>query len=197
MKTLVAAVALAGLLVAASPAQANSIIQGQVGGFVQIQSFLPGQSFHAEDAHILSIGFWIRDMNPVVDDHDVDILLYQGLGSGGALLGSGTYSSIPTGFEGWVDVPFSSVTLVPGAVYSAFIADASPRWGVSLVSIFTAGDPYAGGTAILNGKANDFTDLTFRVLAPEAAVPEPGSLGLVLLGTLALVGHTRRRLGQA
>jgi hypothetical protein len=181
---------LASLAIAASATTAGAapILQDQATGASQIQVASPiGQSFTAEDAHV-SIGFFIEDFNPNLapSDDDVTITLYAGEGTGGAVLGSGDVTGLTLGFQGWVDVDFSSVALTLGAVYTAIISDDTVRWGVAT----SWGNPYAGGQLYWQGAAASGSDARFRVLPQQ--VPEPLTLVLAGLG-LAGVAVRRRR----
>lgn len=190
-KTTLAAIAVAATLAGTGPARGASIIQDQRGGASQILYASPvGQTFTAQDPHILSVGFWVEDFNPshAPADFAVDILLYDGAGFSGTLLGAGTFGALHGDYDGWADVPFPSVSLVPGQLYTARIADDTVRWGVATVS-----NVYAGGNSFFSGAPYPAADLTFRVLVPDAVVPEPGSLGLTLIGIFGALAHARVR----
>ena len=122
--------------------------------------------------------------------------LYEGAGTLGALLGaSGPRSVATSGFE-QVDFNLASrVSLTPGSPYTLFVRALNGVFGQE----FSAGDPYTGGDAYdQNGFVAQGVDLVFAegVTSPVSAVPEPGTLGLLGAGLAALGGlgaRTRRR----
>ena len=68
----------------------------------QIQAFEEfGQTFTAEDTRIESISFWVVDVNQsfAPSDFDLTVQLFDGVGSGGSLLGTAVNSTLVNGFE--------------------------------------------------------------------------------------------------
>ena len=88
----------------------------------QIQAFEEfGQTFTAEDTRIESISFWVVDVNQsfAPSDFDLTVQLFDGVGSGGSLLGTAVNSTLVNGFEGFLPFDFTGVTLNIGSVYSS------------------------------------------------------------------------------
>ncbi len=94
---------------------AGLIIQERKSWGLQIRSFSPiGQTFTAEDAQIISIGFWVKDWNPSFGPIDLTVQLFQGVGTGGPSLGSAPIEGLSPGFDGFYDADFTSVSLTVG-----------------------------------------------------------------------------------
>ena len=163
------------------------IIPGPYTGTTQILQASPiGQTFTAEDQRIQSVGFSVHDSNPTLgpSDFSLTISLYAGIGTAGALLGDRTFLGLTDGFDGFIDVDFTSVSLNVGDIYTAIIGDTTPRWGLNSVSV----DVYAGGTAIQLGEPSPFFDFGLRVIP----VSEPATSALLATGILALALYRRR-----
>ncbi|MBD1890240.1 PEP-CTERM sorting domain-containing protein [Coleofasciculus sp. FACHB-SPT9] len=187
-----------GMLGEVQQASAASIIQNKSTGTNQILFFSPlGQTFTAEDTFIKSIGFYIEDDNPsnapVPDNTSLTVSLYKGII--GTFLGSGIVDNLAEGFQGYVDVDFSSIPLTVGETYTAIVETNSP---FRYLEIDGLRDRYPGGSAILNGIPRDDIDTRFRVLVGETeSVPEPASvLGLLAFGTLGAGSFLKRRRKQ-
>jgi hypothetical protein len=175
-------------------ASAASIIQDQANLTYPILPFSSiGQSFTAEDNFIKSVGFYIRDVDPAAAPNDFSITINLYFGTVGTLLGTGVVDNLVDGFEGYVDVDFSSVPLTVGEIYSAGIEDDTQRWGVD--AAIDLGDPYPGGIAFVSDGLRDNIDLRFRVLVDDTkTVPEPTSVfGLLAFGTLGAGSFLKRR----
>jgi len=187
-----------GMLGEMQQASAASIIQDRTNGAYQILAFSPiGQTFTAENTFIKSIGFYIDDFNPRLEPNDFSVTVKLIRGTSGAVLGSGVVDNLFDGFQGYVDVDFSSIPLTVGEIYLASIEDDTQRWGVQAAE--GLGDPYPGGFAIINGSRQDDVDLRFRVLVDDTKpVPEPASaLGLLAFGTLGAGSFLKRRQKKA
>ena len=83
------------VLVGVGHVEGGLILQDESQGRLTIWFFSPaGQTFTAEDANIASIGFGLSDVNDDLPNLGLTVNLYEGIGTGGFLLGSDTM--IPT-----------------------------------------------------------------------------------------------------
>ncbi len=176
----------------------GTIIQDKDGAGWQIQSYSPiGQTFTAEDTQIKSIGFGVFEINPQLPLVPVTIKVYEGMGTGGTLLGSAPLSGLQPGFDGFFDADFGSLTLLVGHVYSAVLSTTSERaavygawWKSDIDGHIIQPDPYTGGKGFNNESQHNLGefDLMFRVYP----VPEPATLLLLGLGGLAVIRRRKR-----
>lgn len=189
-------VILAAAAATPAPAHAGFIIQDQFDITIQVNAFEPiGQSFTAEDPGV-KFAFFYTPINGGALNDPLEIRLLAGDGLGGPQLGSFTFS-MPSGFSGFFDVDFSSVTLTVGQQYTAVVIQpgSSPYWGVELQQNT---NPYSGGRAYFTSgfglQNNPGDDFRFRVTpVAVAAVPAPPALVLAGLGIAGLLVRRRQR----
>lgn len=183
---------------ALAPATARAVVlidQPLSMGFGVIYPFMPGQTFTAVAPRIDSIGVALRNLNKAQPGRFVTLSLYDGEGSGGALLASRSVdvSAIlgETTSATLVDFSLGAVTLQLGQTYSFQITALDERFAVSYHSVLGQ-DAYAGGHMFNAFISEPDGDLTFNV----TAVPEPGTAALLLIGGGWLAGvrlRVRRR----
>jgi hypothetical protein len=148
-------------------------------------SFGCGQSFRQDNSNIAGGGFFIDPFYGDGTDGTVTISVHNAYPNGpSSLLASGTASGINRN-SGWVDVFWAPVAITSGAQYYLLIDSTN-----SIVASY--GNPgYTDGNVVFNGSTTAYAnfDLTFRTYADNAIaqVPEPGSLGLVVIGIAGLV----------
>ena len=214
------------ILAATAPAAAQTVsdtlqvVSGSSGARgVQILAFGPvGQSFTAIDSTLTSFGFQFQAFNPAVANSPVSFSLLAGAGLGGASIYAQSLT-LPTTLPGrtgiFYDFGVPDLAVTIGNVYTAVLSSASTRVGVALgpeYNIYTGaplgGDAYAGGRAYFatqpfgncTNDASSNCDLNFRVSgirAIAAAVPEPASWAMMILGLGLAGGALRRRRSAA
>lgn len=141
----------------------------------QIQAHAPiGQQFTAVDPVIHTISLGITDMNAAEypDDHDLVIVLRQGAGFEGAVVGTAAATGLEDGlYFAWVDFTFDTqVSVRVGSWYTVEVTNETGRWAVELDGSLV--DTYTGGHAWSEGKALSAKwDLRFRVFSG----PRPGA----------------------
>jgi len=184
MKQLTMICALAVLALLAGTAKGDLILQDQHNWSLQILGHSPiGQTFTAEDP-MVTIGFFVRDMNPDSGSIGLDIELFEGAGTGGTSLGTAAIEGLTSGYSGFFDADFTSVVLVPTQIYTATVLSASARGAVNAIEA----DLYAGGQFLSQGSLLPDFDAAFRV----TPVPVPGAVLLGMLG-LSLAGAKLRK----
>jgi hypothetical protein len=161
------------LTVVRGTVKAGLIIQTQSNWGYTVKYHMPvGQTFAAEDALIKSIGFKVHEANPHTAFAPIWVNLFEGVGTGGTLLGQAQLDGIEPGYSGFYDADFTSVTLTVGQVYTATLSTTTPRAEVRGTFSEPPPGPYAGGQAIFNGVLYPDRDLAFRVQpAPEPLTP--------------------------
>lgn len=164
-------------------------------GWGVIYPYMPGQTFTAVGPRIDSIGVELRNMNKSEPGRFVTLNLYEGEGSGGALLASRSVDVLAllgeTTRGTMVDFNLGTVEVQVGQTYSFQITALDQRFGASYYSTFAA-DAYPGGHLFNAFGAESAADLTFNV----TAVPEPATAALLLTGGGWLAGlrlRARRR----
>jgi hypothetical protein len=214
MKSVFAAAVLAATCVAV-PAHAGdiSVISGTTGARATTLYNGPiGQSFTSIDSTLTSIGFQFQLFNTSNANTPFTLQLLNGSGLGGTQIYSTQFTLptvIPTSGLNWFDVSLANVGVTIGNVYTAVLSNSSLRYGVVFgpeVNIYTGqvlgGDAYAGGQAFgVQSYPNcpntpaSACDLNFRVhgTTATAAVPEPATWGMIILGFGAMAGAVRRR----
>lgn len=209
----VAAVAatLAIAMPAAGQAATLEVTSGAGARSAQIQYYGPvGQSFTAFSDTLTSVGFQFNTLNPGAANAPITFNLY----AGETLTGNSLYTTsfaLPATWADrtarWFDVVLPNVAIANGSVYSLVLNTTSARTGIVLgpdYNIYNGQplgpDAYAGGRAFAQrtlysnctGAANN-CDLNFRITGDvlAAAVPEPASWALLILGFGAVGGALR------
>ena len=176
-----------------------------------------GQSFTAFSDTISSVGFQFVTFNNTANT-PLSLAIYAGETLTGTALFNTTFT-LPTSINNrnlpeWVDVAVPNLAVSRDQTYSLVLNATSTRAGLvvgpgynSSSGQFFGGDAYAGGKLISAATtyancvgANNNCDANFRVTGQTfaAAVPEPGSWALMILGFgitgSALRGSRKRRV---
>jgi hypothetical protein len=128
-----------------------------------------GQTFTAPSATIGTFGFFVQDINQHIapTDFSVTVSLYDGVGTGGTLLATKTFTDLTDGYFDYIDVDFSSVVLVPGNTYTAIISNDTVRWAVvSFCGFDDSIDTYPDGEFLIKGSptgCSPYQDARFRI----------------------------------
>lgn len=105
----------------------------------------------------------------------------------GSILGTSSTVTLPNGFYGVTQFDFASlVSLTPANRYVIEVVASGDDWRVENKEM----DPYPGGRVIYQGAPQSAWDLRFR---EGLSVPEPSTVVLLSMGTLALLAYARRR----
>lgn len=189
------------------------VVSGSGQRAAQIQAFGPvGQSFTAFTDTITSVGFQFNTLNPGSANAPISFSLFAGETLTGTALFTGSFA-LPAAWTDrtprWADIVLPGIAVTNGSVYSLVLSTTSARTGIVLgpdYNIFNGQplgpDAYAGGRAFANRTlytnctgANNNCDLNFRVTGDNlvAAVPEPGTWAMLILGFGIVGGALRRR----
>ncbi|WP_375420222.1 PEPxxWA-CTERM sorting domain-containing protein [uncultured Sphingomonas sp.] len=176
---------------------AEIVNERPVRGTLQISFFGPvGQSFVAFAPKLTSIGFGYRVSSSWLPIAPVTMNLYEGAGFTGNLVATRTFT--PTAATNSIfDADFTGTALTVGSIYTAAVSTSNAYFGVAATP-----NNYDGGQAYTQLDLSDYPigagggtlDLQFRIVAADsiAAVPEPASWALMILG-FGMVGAGLRR----
>ncbi|WP_233150815.1 PEPxxWA-CTERM sorting domain-containing protein [Sphingomonas mollis] len=198
-----ALIASAAIATFAAPAAdaATTVVQGGTRG-LQLSVFGPaGQSFVATEQNLLSFGFEFTSVNPTSND-PITLTLRAGAGLTGAVVATRTLTlpDIVPRNNVWQDFNFTGTSLTVNGVYTALLSTTSTKfavlYGPPLPSTGVAPDAYAGGSLISTRAQTGYCltgpcDANFRFTTMAAAVPEPATWAMMLVG-FAMVGGTVR-----
>jgi len=193
MKKLALAAASLVALVTTGPAAAAIVTdQSQTearGAWSSIQSNYWNQSFTAGYDNSTGAGFYLYPYGATTGSVTIGLYATEQVSMGGIALASGT---VTANVNSWADVTWDRVALVAGQTYWLTLQSASNLY------VAYGATRYAGGTVKAFGadySYNGTYDLAFRTYADNApaaaAVPEPATWGLMLLG-FGLVGAGMR-----
>lgn len=206
---LFAAASLAPGIASAAPITVNSGTRGvTIGGM----SGPVGQSFVASDALLTSFGFQFAVANNV-PDAGVSFSLLSGAGLAGPVIT--TRSATLSGLSGrtpvFYDFDLTGTVLTIGQSYTALVSSSStrlalifgPNLGTSGVPV--SGDAYAAGALLSTRPIDSYCstsgacDANFRTnaVAVAAAVPEPATWAMLLIGFAMVGGSARYRRRMA
>jgi hypothetical protein len=139
------------------------------------------QSFQQATGNIAGAGIFLAN-GFGAGSQDITIALWTNLpSSGGTFITSGTATATAPG--AWVDVFWSPVAIAPGTTeYLVFSSATSFNYVVA----YGLPDPYPTGVFTFNGTVlNMHYDATFRTYSDtafNAAVPEPSTWAMMILG---------------
>jgi hypothetical protein len=181
---------------------------------VTVSAFDPiGQTFTAFTDLVTSVGFEFTTLNSGSANTPLTLNIYAGETLTGTSLFTSTFT-LPASLDmrderAWVDIALPGLAVTRGAFYSLVLTATSSRAALltgpgfnSSTGQFFGGDAYAGGRLLgtpqpyanCNGATNN-CDANFRVTGENlvAAVPEPGTWAMLILGFGVVGGALRRR----
>lgn len=194
--------ALAGLALLGAPALASTVIdQNQdlaSGVFSYLTpSFYAAQSFQQTADNISGAGIFLAS-GLGSGTQNVTISLWSGgmPTTGGTYITSGMAMASASGT--WVDVFWTPIAITSGTTaYLVISSSMSSNYAVA----YGTGNPYAlGGASFNGGTLNSLYDLTFRTYSDtafSAAVPEPSTWAMMILGFAGVGYLAYRRRSQA
>ena len=205
LAALLAAASLTPTLAAAAPITVTSGTRGATIGSVGPI----GQSFVASDPLLTSFGFQFAVANSSQTDASVIFSLLSGADLTGPLIT--TRSAVLSGLSGrtpvFYDFDLTGTALTVGQSYTAVVSAAStrlalifgPNLGISGVP--ASGDAYAAGSLLSTRPVDNYCttsgacDANFRTNAVSAAVPEPATWAMFIIGFgfIGRVARHRRR----
>lgn len=217
--TLLGCAAFAAAAAFALPATAAETLQVVSGTTsprgVTVSFFDPiGQTFTAFTDRLTSVGFEFTTFNTTQPNSPLTLNIYAGETLTGASLFTSTFI-LPSTLtnrdqRAWVDIAVPGLAVTRGTFYSLVLNATSSRAALltgpgfnSSTGQFFGGDAYAGGRLLGTPQpyancmgASNNCDANFRVTGENlvaAAVPEPGTWALLILGFGAVGGALRRR----
>ncbi|MBL8655936.1 MAG: PEPxxWA-CTERM sorting domain-containing protein [Altererythrobacter sp.] len=202
----------AALLACALPAAAQQsetleVVSGPLGSRAQAISWAGpiGQSFTAFTDTLSSVGFQFSTFNSGSANSAITLALYSGETLTGTALYSSTFTlPLDIARASWFDIALPDIAVTDGNLYTFALSTSSLRTGVHLgpdirygvpgfpTGQIVGGDAYAGGQMLAaratypncTVASGNNCDLNFRITGQTfaAAVPEPGSWALMILG---------------
>lgn len=176
-----------------------------------------GQSFTAFTDTLTSVGFQFNTLNPNAVNAPITLSIFGGETLSGTALFTTTFTmpaTISDRTPRWVDISLPDLAITNGDLYSLVLTGTTSRAAVvqgpgynSGTGQFFGGDAYAGGKLLSNWSgiysncqgASNNCDLNFRVTGEilAAAVPEPSTWAMMILGMGAVGGAMRRTRRRA
>lgn len=202
----------------ATAAETLSVVSGPAGTrAVSIANVDPiGQTFTAFTDTITSVGFQFASLNPTQPNDPITLRIFAGETLTGTSLFTNTFT-LPTSINSrtpqWFDIAVPSLGVTNGQRYSLVLQTGSSFRNALVVGPdfnpstgqFAGGDAYAGGRLLSTGAtyanctgANNNCDANFRVTGNlvAAAVPEPTTWAMLILGFGVVGGALRRRTAR-
>ncbi len=179
-----------------SAAQAGVIVQDDGDADATIRFFDPiGQTFIADQPYLQTIAFAFSDANENEPNDPITMTLYEGAGTAGSVVDT-VVKTLPASLPGtlqtpqFIDFDFTGNVLTPGALYSVAVTTDSSKVAVVYENDT---DEYPDGQIFYDSSITTLSnpiDLNFRIVSSQ--VPEPMSLSLLGLGSVALAWRRRR-----